>query len=57
MTIQPNRLPEGGRINRSQVHLVTFDGRQLLAHPGDTLASTMLANDELTVARSFKYHR
>ncbi|MEM7746866.1 MAG: sarcosine oxidase subunit alpha family protein [Pseudomonadota bacterium] len=57
MTIQPNRLPEGGRIDRSQVHLVTFDGRQLLAHPGDTLASTMLANDELTVARSFKYHR
>ena len=57
MTIQPNRLPDGGRIDRSQVRLVTFDGRQLLAHPGDTLASAMLANGELTVARSFKYHR
>ena len=57
MTIQPNRLPKGGRIDRSQVQLVTFDGRQLLAHPGDTLASAMIANGEHTVARSFKYHR
>ncbi len=57
MTIQPNRLAHGGRIDRGQVRLATFDGRQLLAHPGDTLASAMLANGELTVARSFKYHR
>ena len=34
-----------------------FDGRQLAAHPGDTLASALLANGVRLVGRSFKYHR
>jgi sarcosine oxidase subunit alpha len=34
-----------------------FDGRDLAAHPGDTLASALLANGVRIVARSFKYHR
>ena len=34
-----------------------FDGRTIAAHPGDTLASALLANGNALVARSFKYHR
>ncbi len=57
MSQQPHRLAAGGRIDRSRVNIVTFDGRQLLAHPGDTLASAILASEERIVGRSFKYHR
>lgn len=57
MSAQPNRLVTGGRIDRSQTLLLDFNGRELLAHPGDTLASAMLAGGMKTVARSFKYHR
>ena len=57
MSGQPNRLATGGRIDRTRTLLLSFDGRQLLAHPGDTLASALLANGEKIVARSFKYHR
>ena len=35
----------------------TFDGKTLLARPGDTLAAALLANGIGLVARSFKYHR
>ena len=35
----------------------TFDGKPLLARPGDTLAAALLANGTGLVARSFKYHR
>ena len=34
-----------------------FDGRRFEGHPGDTLASALLANDVLLMGRSFKYHR
>jgi heterotetrameric sarcosine oxidase alpha subunit len=51
------RLAVGGRIERSASLRITFDGHSLVAHPGDTLASALLANDEFVVARSFKYHR
>ncbi|MEQ8651879.1 MAG: sarcosine oxidase subunit alpha family protein [Kiloniellales bacterium] len=51
------RLPTGGWIDRSQSLTVTFDGKPLNAHPGDTLASALLANDVSLVGRSFKYHR
>lgn len=57
MTTQPNRLASGGRIDRSKALTVRFDGRDLAAHPGDTLASALLANGVRIVARSFKYHR
>ncbi len=52
-----SRLQQGGWIDRSREISVRFDGEALSAHPGDTLASALLANDRVMVARSFKYHR
>jgi methylglutamate dehydrogenase subunit C len=52
-----HRLAKGGRIDRSKSIDVRFDGRKLDAHPGDSLASAMLASGEMIVARGFKYHR
>jgi methylglutamate dehydrogenase subunit C len=54
---QPNRLGEGGLIDRSQTVRFEFDGAPLAGHPGDTLASALLANGIRLVGRSFKYHR
>ncbi|AZV80924.1 sarcosine oxidase subunit alpha family protein (plasmid) [Parasedimentitalea marina] len=51
------RLSTGGRIDRSQSLDARFDGRRLKAHPGDTLASALVASGEQIVARGFKYHR
>ncbi|HUN12888.1 MAG TPA: 2Fe-2S iron-sulfur cluster-binding protein, partial [Rhabdaerophilum sp.] len=51
------RLPRGGRIDRSRSLRFTFDGRSMEGHPGDTLASALLANGMSIVGRSFKYHR
>ncbi len=51
------RLPEGGRIDRGTSLAFTFDGKPLQGHPGDTLASALLANGVTVVGRSFKYHR
>ncbi|MBB3454642.1 sarcosine oxidase subunit alpha [Rhizobium sp. BK313] len=51
------RLSAGGRIDRSKTVNFTFDGRELSGHPGDTLASALLANGIQLVGRSFKYHR
>ncbi|MER9645076.1 sarcosine oxidase subunit alpha family protein [Mesorhizobium sp. M0239] len=51
------RLATGGRIDRNRRLSVQFDGRSLPAHPGDTLASAMLAAGQQIVGRSFKYHR
>ena len=47
----PRRSGEPGTIR------ITFDGKPLLARPGDTLAAALLANGIGLVARSFKYHR
>ena len=48
----------GRRPDRSQRTLTfTFDGREYRGHPGDTLASALLANGVHLVGRSFKYHR
>ncbi|MBV8457161.1 MAG: sarcosine oxidase subunit alpha family protein [Acetobacteraceae bacterium] len=52
-----SRLPEGGRLDRSRTVRFSFDGRSFEAHPGDTLASGLLANGVPLMARSFKYHR
>ncbi|MEA2779737.1 MAG: sarcosine oxidase, subunit alpha [Rhodospirillaceae bacterium] len=57
MNNQPYRAPQGGRIDRSKTLGFTFDGRHYLGHPGDTLASALLANGVHLVGRSFKYHR
>jgi sarcosine oxidase, subunit alpha len=45
------RLDGGGRIDRSRTVTVHFDGRAYEAHPGDTLASALLAHDVRTLAR------
>jgi sarcosine oxidase subunit alpha len=54
---QPFRLPSGGRIDRSRTVRFRFDGRGYEGHPGDTLASALLANGVRLVARSWKFHR
>jgi sarcosine oxidase, subunit alpha len=54
---QPFRLPAGGQIDRGRLLEFTFDGRRYEGHPGDTLASALLANGVRLVARSIKYHR
>ncbi|MEM6390561.1 MAG: 2Fe-2S iron-sulfur cluster-binding protein, partial [Pseudomonadota bacterium] len=52
------RLSRGGAlIDRSRKISFTFNGKRLTGHPGDTLASALLANDQVLVGRSFKYHR
>ena len=52
------RLKTGGRlVNRASQVEFNFNGKRLLGHEGDTLASALLANDQMLVGRSFKYHR
>lgn len=53
---QSNRI-DGGQIDRSRTLKFQFNERWLTAHPGDTLASALLANAVRLVGRSFKYHR
>ncbi len=57
MSRQSHRLPEGGLVERSRALRFTFDGRALTGHPGDTLASALLANGVHLTGRGFKYHR
>ena len=57
MSAQPHRLRSGGRIDRGRTLRFTFDDRAYHGHPGDTLASALLANGVRLVGRSFKYHR
>ncbi|MCW4113546.1 sarcosine oxidase subunit alpha family protein [Aurantimonas sp. MSK8Z-1] len=54
---QTHRLPQGGRIDRSQPLTVRFNGKALQGYRGDTLASILLANGQHLLGRSFKYHR
>jgi sarcosine oxidase, subunit alpha len=54
---QPFRTTKGGRLDRTRPIHFTFDGHRHEGHPGDTLASALLANDVHLVGRSFKYHR
>ena len=54
---QTHRLAEGGRVQRAKVIRFWFDDKKYEGHPGDTLASALLANGVILVARSFKYHR
>jgi len=54
---QPLRLAEGGLIDRSRVIDFRFDGKNYHGHPGDTLASALLAGGVRRFGRSFKYHR
>ena len=54
---QLNRLADRGRIDRSKPIVVRFNGREVPAYEGDTVASALLANGIVHVGRSFKYHR
>ncbi|WP_251978673.1 sarcosine oxidase subunit alpha family protein [Salinicola avicenniae] len=54
---QPNRLNQGGRLDRSRRLSFTFNGQQYTGFAGDTLASALLANGVDIVNRSFKYSR
>jgi NADPH-dependent 2,4-dienoyl-CoA reductase/sulfur reductase-like enzyme len=47
----------GGQIDRSKTLRFQFDGVSYNGHPGDTLASALLANGVRLMGRSFKYHR
>ncbi len=52
------RLAKGGRlINRAAPVEFTFNGKRFRGYQGDTLAAGLLANDQVLVGRSFKYHR
>ena len=53
---QSNRIA-GGQIDRNQALDFSFDGVRYQGHPGDTLASALLANGVRLMGRSFKYHR
>ncbi|MCW8209234.1 sarcosine oxidase subunit alpha family protein [Verminephrobacter aporrectodeae subsp. tuberculatae] len=47
----------GARIDTTRQIRFCFDGRNYTGHPGDTLASALLAQGVRCVARSFKYGR
>ena len=57
MVSQQYRLPSGGLVDRSRTIWFEFDGQDFTGHPGDTLASALLANGVRLTGRSFKYHR
>ena len=48
---------QGRLIDRSKPVRFTFNGKAMSGFAGDTLASALLANDQMLVGRSFKYHR
>ncbi|THH38241.1 sarcosine oxidase subunit alpha family protein [Aliishimia ponticola] len=52
------RLAKGGRfLDKGKPVTFTFNGKRLKGYEGDTLASALLANGQVMVGRSFKYHR
>ena len=55
--IQNFRMAAGGVVDRSRTIGFRFDGRAYQGHPGDTLASALMANGVRLVGRSFKLHR
>ncbi len=57
MTSSRLAAPCGSRIDRSRRLSFQFNGRRLTGHPGDTLASALLASGVQLVGRSFKLHR
>lgn len=51
------RTADGGRIDRSRTLAFTFNGEELTGHPGDTLASALLANGRHAITTSIKIGR
>ena len=54
---EPRRLASGGLIDRAVQLRFDFDGQSYAGHPGDTLASALMAAGVRLLGRSFKYHR
>ncbi|WP_314324982.1 sarcosine oxidase subunit alpha family protein [Paenarthrobacter ilicis] len=52
MTSQNARLATGGRIDRSISWRFTVDGQEFTGHPGDTIASALLANGHINAGNS-----
>ena len=52
MSTQSHRLPAGGRIDRTRELRFVLDDQELVGHPGDTVASAMLANGVVEAAPS-----
>ncbi|MGY1695494.1 2Fe-2S iron-sulfur cluster-binding protein [Geodermatophilus sp. SYSU D00814] len=48
----PFRTAEGGRVDRTTTLEFTFDGQAFTGHPGDTLASALLAAGRHSIATS-----
>lgn len=53
----PQRLADGGQIDRSRPLDFRFNDRSYSGYHGDTLASALMANGVDVISRSFKYHR
>lgn len=51
------RLASGGLIDRNRAISFKFNDSVFNGHPGDTLASALIANGINLIGRSFKYHR
>ena len=52
------RLSNAGRLlNKAKAVTFSFNGKNMQGFEGDTIASALLANDQMLVGRSFKYHR
>ena len=51
------RIAGKGLIDRDSVLNFTFNNKLYQGFEGDTLASALLANDQMLIGRSFKYHR
>jgi sarcosine oxidase subunit alpha len=52
VTSQNARLAAGGRIDRTISWRFTMDGEEFTGHPGDTLASALIANGRVTAGGS-----
>ena len=60
MKSEPRRIPTPTAaevVDRSRTLSFRFDGRSLLAHHGDSIASALAAAGVNIISRSFKYHR
>ncbi|QOI61893.1 (2Fe-2S)-binding protein [Arthrobacter sp. TES] len=52
MSSKNARLATGGRIDRSITWRFTVDGQEFVGHPGDTIASALLANGHINAGNS-----
>ena len=57
MVLSKRFSTKGRLIQANKPIKFNFNGKNFTGYQGDTLASALLANDKLLLARSFKYHR